>query len=208
MKNTLISFAAGAAVCATLALSLGFTQPVEDAAAAAPTEEEMAAMMAQMAEMAAPSEGHAMLDHAIGHWNAKAEFEMGGPEPLVATGSMHSEWVMDGRYTMTKFKLDDFMGQPFHGIALMGYSNYTKQYMGSWIDTMSTHMTTTKGNVDGDGMLVMSGTSVTPMGQAGMRIVTEFVDQDTMIDRFFDEVAEDTWVQSGTITYTRVQEGG
>ena len=118
---------------------------------------------------------------------------------------MHIKPILGGRYTMAEFKLDDFMGQPFHGTAIMGYSNYTNEYMSVWVDTMSTHMTVMTGSME-DGTLTMHGTSVTPMGETPMKIVTTH-EGNTMTDTFFDGMPDGSWVQSGTITYTRGAEG-
>lgn len=218
MKHTnLISFLAGAAICTTLGLGLGFTQPekVKDKAknkaknkiaeVAQPETGEMPdmdAMFAMMAEKATPGDHHEELSKTVGHWTAAAEFMVPGMDPMTSTGTMHTEWVLGGRYTVSHFNLPEFMGQPFEGMAITGYSNYTNEYNSVWVDTMSTHMTTTTGKRDKDGVLAMTGTSVTPMGEAGMKIETTCTDT-VIVDKFFDEMPDGSWVHSGTITYTR-----
>jgi|GEM_PF-611041 len=215
-KQSLISFAAGAAVCGTLAFGLGFAQPEKSKGAekrsekAQPAEsfemtpEMMEAMFAEMAEKATPGEGHEKLADSIGHWHVQASFGE-GDMAMVGTGTMHVKWILGKRYTHADFKLDDFMGQPFHGVAITGYSNYTGEYQSMWVDTMSTHMSTMTGEM-ADGVLTMVGTSMTPMGEAPMKMVTT-KDGDTWTDTFYDGMPDGSWVQSGTITYTRAAEG-
>ena len=130
LKKTLISFAAGAAVCATLGLSLGFTQPEEGQPAEENWQEmspeQMEAMFAEMAEKATPGAHHEKLADLIGHWTVEASFGV-GDDAMTGTGTMEVKWILGGRYTYADFKLDDFMGQPFHGVAINGYSNYTNE---------------------------------------------------------------------------------
>ncbi|MFG0307203.1 MAG: DUF1579 family protein [Phycisphaerales bacterium JB040] len=215
--QTLISFAAGAAVCGTLAFGLGFAQPEkgqgaekrsERAQPADPSEmtpEMMEQMFAEMAEKATPGAAHEKLADSIGHWHVQASFGQ-GEEAMTGTGTMHVKWILGKRYTHADFKLDDFMGQPFHGVAITGYSNYTEQYQSVWMDTMTTHMSAMKGAME-DGVLTMRGTSMTPMGETPMKLVTT-MEGDTWVDTFYDGMPDGSWVQSGTITYTRAKEGG
>ncbi|MFT5424129.1 MAG: hypothetical protein ACI89L_001922 [Phycisphaerales bacterium] len=216
MKHTnLISFAAGTAVCAALGLGLGlgFTQPekVKDKAKSKvaghaqpeqPGLPDMDAMMAEMTQKATPGEHHKALDKMVGDWTVHTEFVMPGQEPMIGTGTMQTEWALGGRFTISNLKIPEFMGSSFEGMAITGYDNYANEYTGVWVDTMTTRVTTTHGNMTEDGTLVMEGTSVTPMGETGMRIETTTT-ANTVIDKFYDQMPDGSWVQSGTITYTR-----
>jgi len=230
MKHTnRISFAAGAAICATLGLSLGmglgFAQPekVKDKAKdkvaehaehaehlqpeSAGGQPDMAAMMAEMMQKGTPGEHHKALGKTLGHWTVAAEFVQPGEGPMTGTGTMDTKMALGGRFTISEFRMPDFMGAPFEGMAIMGYDNYKGEYSGVWIDTMSTHVTTTHGNMDEHGTLVMIGTSVTPMGEAPMKIEST-ISENTLTDRFYDGLPDGSWVHSGTITYTRGKAGG
>lgn len=220
MKHTnWISFAAGAAVCATLGLSLGFAQPekvkdkakdkakekiAERAPERAGGQPDMDAMMAEMMEKGTPGEHHKALGKTLGHWTVAAEFVQPGEEPMTGTGTMDTRWALGGRFTVSEFKMPDFMGAPFEGMAIMGYDKYKGEYTGVWIDTMSTHVTTTRGSMSEDGTLVMHGTSVTPMGETPMKIESS-ISENKLVDKFYDGLPDGSWVHSGTITYTRGQ---
>src|SRR6476620_10491158 len=44
------------------------------------------------------------------------------------------------------------MGQPFSGIGYTGYDNVMKKYVGTWMDTASTGVMTSKGTLTGNVM--------------------------------------------------------
>jgi hypothetical protein len=115
---------------------------------------------------------------------------------------MNVEWVLGGRFTKAEFNMD-FMGQPFEGLAYSGYDIAHGNYVATWMDTMSTKITYTEGNIDEAGNLVMQGMATTPMGDNPMKIVTSWIDEDTVQDKFFDKMPDGTWMNTGTITYTR-----
>jgi len=164
-------------------------------------------MMAEMAKLATPGPYHQALGIMVGEWTAKTSFMM-GPDapPTEGTGTMSVEWVLGKRYIHSSFKAE-FMGQPFEGIGYTGYDNAHEQYVSTWADTMSTKITAMTGGEEAGDSLVMYGTSTTPMGDNPMKIITKFTDANSWTDTFFDKMpGSDEWVQSGTITYTRVIE--
>ncbi len=162
-----------------------------------------AKMMAEMMRLATPNEHHADLAKSIGTWSAQTSFITDPSQPAVeGQGTMTITSVLGGRYIMSEFKMD-FMGQPFEGLGFNGYDIAHEQYIATWADTMSTKITYLTGNKDENGDLVMTGTATTPKGDSPMKIVTSFDGDDRMTDKFYDQKPDGTWIQSGTITYTR-----
>ena len=160
-------------------------------------------MMAEMMRLSTPNEHHLELAKAIGSWSAHTSFTMDPSQPPVeGPAKMASESVLGGRYIYSKFTMD-FMGQPFEGFSYIGYDVAHEQYISVWADSMSTKLTLLTGNKDEQGDLVMTGTSTTPAGDAPMKIVSSWQDDNHMTDKFYDQTPEGTWVHSGTITYTR-----
>lgn len=202
-RKPLIAFAAGALSAASLAVLIA-SAPAQPEEQDRDTGQEMSPenMMAEMAKLATPGEHHEILGKAVGQWDVKASFMTSpGAPPMETEGSMEVEWVLGKRFTKSTLEMD-FMGQPFEGIAHTGYSNYHDRFVSTWMDTMTTNITYMTGNMDGD-KLVMEGTSATPMGENPMRIVSQWEDDDTITDTFYDKVPGGEWAKSGTITYSR-----
>ena len=160
-------------------------------------------MMAAMAKLATPDEHHKALGVMVGNWKAHTSFIMDpSAPPTEGEGTMSVQWVLGGRYIQSNFKMD-FMGQPFEGLGYTGYDIAHSQYVSTWMDTMSTKITYMKGGEEEGDALVMHGMSTTPMGDNPMKIVTKITDENTWVDNFYDKMPDGTWMNSGTITYTR-----
>ncbi len=214
-RTSILTFAAGAACTASIALLIAsgpdhkdhqhpeltdtVTQPEMDA-----MMEMSADMMAAMARLATPDEHHAKLGKNVGNWIAKTSFVMDpASPPTEGAGTMSVKWVLGGRYIMSEFKMD-FMGQPFEGIGFNGYDIAHEQYISTWADTMSTKITMMTGSMDDNGTTTLLGTATTPMGDNPMKIVSTWTGNDTMTDKFYDKMPDGSWYSSGSITYTRV----
>lgn len=142
-----------------LVVSLMLISPVS--AQDSQTDAEKAMMDAWMAA-ATPGEAHRKLEPFVGEWNVTMRSWMApGQNPTESTGSATSRWILGGRWLQQEYT-GDFMGQPFHGIALTGYDNIRKRYVGTWMDNMSTSLMTTYPTFDGNVMRA-SGTMDDPM---------------------------------------------
>ena len=92
-----------------------------------------------------PGDAHKLLDGMVGTWNVtvKSWMQPGAP-PMESTGTAVNSWVLGGRWMEEKFT-GSFMGMPFQGIGYTGYDNIKKQYIGTWMDNMSTAVMTSTG---------------------------------------------------------------
>ena len=161
-------------------------------------------MMGAMSKLSTPDEHHTELLKSVGTWTAHSSFVMDpAAPPTESAGSMIIESVLGGRYVVAHFNME-FMGQPFEGIGYTGYDIAHEQYIGTWADSMSTKITFLTGNYDKNGDLVMTGTATTPMGDNPMKIVSTQTDDDHFSDKFYDQMPDGSWFNSGSITYTRV----
>jgi hypothetical protein len=108
-------------------------------------------MMEACAELGKPGSEHKRLEPFVGEWNVKATFWMEPGAPATdSTGKAKIEWILDGHYLRQHYT-GDFMGETFKGEALWGYNKVTGEYFGTWIDSMSTGMSTSTGSVSADG---------------------------------------------------------
>lgn len=208
-RKSVLAFAAGSLATASLVFLIAAGP--EDTKTDKVTPDEMNQMMdmsmddmmAAMAKIATPDEHHAKLGKSVGNWKAKTSFIMDpSAPPQEGEGTMRVQWILGGRYIMSEFKMD-FMGQPFEGLGINGYDIAHSKYVGTWMDTMSTKITYLEGDEDESGALVMHGTATTPMGDNPMKIVSSWLDENTVQDKFFDQMPDGSWMNSGSITYSR-----
>jgi hypothetical protein len=116
---------------------------------------EMAQMMEAWQAAMTPGEQHRFLSQFVGEWRTTSRVFMGGPgsEPMVSQGRATFRMIMDGRFLQQEYH-GEIMGQAFHGMGLTGYDNTRKQFIGTWMDSMSTSMSHFKGGIDPAGRLL------------------------------------------------------
>ncbi len=123
-------------------------------AADAPKSSAMAAdekaMMDKMMQAGTPAAAHKKLAPLAGKFNVKTKMWMDPAKPpQESSGTSERSWIMGERYLEERFQ-GNYGGQPFTGMGLYGYDNVTKKYFGSWIDSMSTALTTVRGTMSGN----------------------------------------------------------
>ena len=112
--------------------------------------EEKAAMEAMM-KAATPGDAHKKLAGMVGTWDTTVKmYNAPGAPPQVTTGVSENKLVLGGRWVQETFN-GTFMGMPFSGIGYTGYDNIKKQYVGTWMDTMSTSLMQSSGTGDASG---------------------------------------------------------
>jgi hypothetical protein len=133
-----------------LALLLAVAAASAEEKAAAPTADEQAAMQKWM-EVATPAAAHKKLESMVGTWMTKVtSWPTPGAEPQVSEGTSTNQMALGGRWLEQRFE-GMFMGGTFSGIGYTGYDNYKKQYVGWWMDTMSTMGMMMTGTADASG---------------------------------------------------------
>jgi Protein of unknown function (DUF1579) len=114
-----------------------------------PTAEEKAAMDAMM-KAATPGEAHKKLQDMVGTWDAKVTmWPAPGVPPQVSTGTSKSTSILGGRWIQQEYT-GSMMGMSFTGIGYTGYDNVKKQYVGTWMDSMTTSMMVSTGAAGSD----------------------------------------------------------
>ena len=90
---------------------------------------------------------HKILEQEVGAWDAACKFwPMPNAEPMEFKGSETNE-MLGGLWLVSRFEgtLGDM---PFIGRGTTGYDPAEKQYVGTWIDSVSPYMTIMKGRYD------------------------------------------------------------
>jgi hypothetical protein len=136
------------AACAILLSSM--VSLAQDPSKKEMSAEEKAAMEAMM-KAATPGDAHKNLARMVGRWDATVKmYAQPGAPAQVSTGTSVNKLVLGGRWVQESFD-GNFMGMPFSGIGYTGYDNLKKQYVGTWMDTMSTSMMQSAGTGDASG---------------------------------------------------------
>lgn len=205
--NTRLTLAAAVFVAASGALHLGSgTTFASDEKSMGQTTEKMDPMMEAWMKFANPGEKHKLLDPMVGSWNVTTTMWMApGAPPSTSGGTCENSWILGGRYVMSSFK-GEFMGQPFEGIGYNGYDNYRKRFIGTWMDSASTFIMVSDGDVDASGRVftftadyddVMTGKKCT------MREIVTIVDANKHVFEMYQPDPTGKEFKGMEIVYTR-----
>jgi hypothetical protein len=116
-------------------------------------------MMKQMMDMSKLNENHKMLSEMDGNWNYTIKMWMNpdpNAKPQESKGTASRKSIMGGRYVMMdvtgKMQMPGQDGKmkdvQFKGMAVEGYDNVKKKFIGSWIDNMGTGIQFSEGTYD------------------------------------------------------------
>jgi hypothetical protein len=146
MKNLLLTLAV--LLCSVSARAADAKPAAEKKSAAPAMSAEMKAQMEGAKKRGAPSAGHARLKGLEGRWNAKVSMWMkAGDKPMESKGIATFESVFGGRFVRQKF-FGEWGGEKFEGQGTIGYDNVRKQYVNTWMDSMSTGLMYSTGQYD------------------------------------------------------------
>ncbi len=145
-------------------------------------EMDMQAMMEVYQRLAVPGAPHKMLAELAGTWTTRTKGWMEPDKPpMESTGTCEQQMLLGGRYLQQEYR-SEMMGSPFTGINLIGYDNYTKKYVSTWIDSMSTGIYYFEGGASPDGRTITQECSYDDpvKGPVLWRSVTRIINGDTL----------------------------
>lgn len=91
---------------------------------------------------------HNLLKPLLGTWDAKVSYWVDPSQPpMTSEGALTRRAVLGGRFIQEDFN-GTFAGQPYTGLGTIGYDRAKKQFVNSWIDSMSTAMMNSTGTYD------------------------------------------------------------
>jgi hypothetical protein len=121
----------------------------------APTQSEMAAMMAKAKRFTQPGEAHKQLERFLGKWTTETRmFAMGKPTPS-EKGTAEFSWLMPGRWLKSE-STGTMMGLPAQAFMIIGYDNFKQSYVSTHISSIDTAMTHAEGDMDPSGKALIS----------------------------------------------------
>jgi hypothetical protein len=129
--------------------------------------------------MPGPTAEHELLKKDVGTWDAEVKvWPMPDAEPMVSKGTEKDE-LLGGMWLVSRFD-GDMGGMPFTGIGTFGYDPDEKKYVGTWVDSMSPHLMTVKGDYD------PATKTMTTIGE-GRDLQTGQMTTSKMVSRYLDD---------------------
>ncbi len=182
--------------------TLGTAARAEEAKAPAADK---AAMMEKMHAAMTPGAEQKALEAWAGKWTTASKFWMDPNAPAEeSTGTAVTEMVYGGRFLKETYT-GTAHGQPFEGVGYTGYDNVKKEYVGTWIDSMSTSIMHSTGQYDAASKtLTMGGNVSCPFnGDMKMRMETVVTDNDHHTLTGYMTGADGKEAKGMEIVYTR-----
>ncbi len=152
-----------------------------------------------------PGPEHEIFKKDVGVWDATVETTMEpGGKPNVSKGVETNTLLGDGLWLISNFQ-SEFLGAPFQGHGVMGYDPHKRKYVGTWVDSMSTGLSTTEGTYD-----AKTRTLTTRMEGPGpdgtmmkMRSTSQWKDADTRVFTMYSPAGHGEEFAVMKITYKR-----
>jgi hypothetical protein len=128
-----------------------------------------------------PQPQHAFLKKFVGEWDFKSQVEFGpGQAAVECQGKLRSRML--GEFWVVSDLSSTAAGMPMRGLQAIGFDPELGLYVGSWIDSTSSHFWRYTGDVDGAGQrltLEADGPDMSDPGRmAKFRDIYEFVAAD------------------------------
>ena len=100
-----------------------------------------------------PTQEHTKLQELAGTWNVDCEFYMDPSQPPMKVQGKETVEAFGQFWIQSVFECEMF-GAPFRGRSTLGYDPESKQYISTWIDTMSPMFFLLKGKYDASGKVL------------------------------------------------------
>ena len=206
MKLRMLLFAI--AVAGALALSIGRTDAQDKAKSDVKPAADMQEMMKKWTEVATPGEGHKLLEQFAGKWDTVTRMWWEGPgkPPSETKGSAETKWVLEGRFLLEEGS-GQMMGMSYKSVSYLGFDNYKKRYIVSYLDNMGTAMYTGEGKFDQSNkvMTLFGKMDDCIMGERDkpVKYVTRIISKDKHVFEIYDEVGSPNEYKAVEVIYTR-----
>lgn len=164
-----------------------------------------AARAQQPPELPAPQKEHAWLQQLVGEWDTEGEAIMGPDQPPVKCKGTETVRELGGFWVISESDMT-MMEFPMKGVLTLGYDPKSEKYVGTWIDSVSSHMWRYEGTLDETQktltLLTEGPNPMAPTETAKYREVLEIKDKDHKV--FSSSIQMDgQWHTFVTIHYHR-----
>lgn len=139
-------------------------------------------------EMPKPGPEHAWLAKRAGQWEIKSKMRFGPDAPWMnSTATEECTVACSGFWLVCTFK-GSVMGIPFEGRQQIGYDQYKKKFVSTWIDGMGSYLSVLYGTRSDDGnVLTLTGTMYDPQQEKDIntKIVVSITSDDESVMQMF-----------------------
>jgi hypothetical protein len=161
----------------------------------------------QQPQLPQPSEQHKLLQKGAGTWDAEITVfsPLEGEPPMKSKGIEKNELLQGGMWLLTRFE-GEIVGMPYHGAGTTGYDPVEKKYVGTWVDSMSPHLLTSKGEYDAAKKILNStaqGRDVTTGQPYTAKLVTRYPDDDNRAFEMYMVGPDGQQIKTMEIKYKR-----
>jgi len=155
--------------------------------------------------MPRPTKEHKLLKFDVGTWDATMKiWPYPGATPIEGTAVERNVLLPGGFWLLSRF--DGKMGDmKFNGAGTFGYDPIEKKFTGTWIDSMSPHMLTMKGDYDeATQTLTMMGENREPNGKMQKsKEIAKSIDENTRHFEMHMQGDDGQYFQMMEINYKR-----
>lgn len=150
---------------------------------------------------------HKVLKKDVGVWEGEMKLWMApDQEPMVSKGTERNR-MLGGFWLLSNYTAD-LGGQEFRGHGQFGYDVKKKKYVGTWVDSMTTSISTMEGTYDeAKDEMTMFMTSIDPESgkEVKAKSVTKYTGKNTRLFTMYmaDPSGGDAWMKSMEISYKR-----
>jgi hypothetical protein len=142
------------------------------------------AVAADFPEFPKPNKEHEWLQQFVGEWELDSEASMGPGQPPMKCQGRESVKSMGGFWIVSNMESQP-AGMPMTAVLTLGYDPSSKKYVGTWVDSMTSHLWKYEGSLDATGK-ILTLNSEGPNCMAGgklakFREITEFTSPDERV---------------------------
>lgn len=157
-------------------------------------------------ELPGPDKAHGWLKQLAGEWHGSCEMVMEPGKPSVRYESTE-KFRMLGEFWAVGESSGNMGGQPMASIMTLGYDSGRKKYVGTWVDSMTSHLWHYEGSLDATQMTLTLDTEGpdfrSPGKTAKYRDVIQLEGNDRKTLRSQTPSADGTWTTFMTVSYQR-----
>jgi hypothetical protein len=100
--------------------------------------------------IAVPEKEHKWLQQFVGEWAFESAATMSPGQPEIKSKGKMKSRGLGGMWVLNEITMP-IPGAEIIGVQTLGYDSAKKKYVGSWVDSMNSHMWTYEGTVDAGG---------------------------------------------------------
>jgi hypothetical protein len=153
-----------------------------------------------------PAKEHELLKQFAGKWETSAESAPAPGQPAMKCAGTIDAKMLGDLWVVSEMEAD-MMGTKFKAIQTIGYDGASKKYVGTWVDSMISHMWKYEGSVDKTGKILTleaEGPNFMKPGETSkFRDVYEFKSKDLIATTSMMQGDDGQWITFMTGTAKR-----